>query len=224
MDNQIIFIVYLTVFRLAIVAAGITSIFLGYKLFVRGVFPGDGTSTKDGQSVAAEFAGAKFTLRNAAPGTCFALFGAIVIMVMFLTGGPQGTFEVPEAGGAKTILRGDDNTRIHALVQRALEQLKRGESNQANLSAYEGLQLLAPQLNDYAWVLLKTDPEALLAGLLAESAVDINPHDPNFLHTLSEVQFLKGKKRQAIKTLTKAQAIHPAFTDQLAKWRSQVEE
>ncbi|CAB1061717.1 hypothetical protein D1BOALGB6SA_6492 [Olavius sp. associated proteobacterium Delta 1] len=223
MDNQIVFIIYLTVFRLAIVTAGITSIFLGYKLFVRGVFTGTGGNTEEGQNVSAEIAGAKFTLRNAAPGTCFALFGAIVIAVMFMTGGPEGTFEVPETGGAKTTLRGDEATRIQSHVELALQQLKRGASNQANLSAYKGLQLLAPQLNDYAWVLLKTSPEAPLAGLLAESAVDINPHDPNFLHTLSEVQFYNGEKKEAIKTLTKAQAIHPAFTDQLARWRSQVD-
>lgn len=222
MDNQIVFIIYLTVFRLAIVAAGITSIVLGYKLFVRGVFPGTGINTPEGQNVTAEIAGAKFTLRNAAPGTCFALFGAIVIAVMFLTGGPEGTFEVPDTGGARTTLRGDEASRIQSHAQLALEHLKRGESNQANLSAFKGLQLLAPQLNDYAWVLLKTDPEAPLAGLLAESAVDINPHDPNFLHTLSEVQYYRGQKKKAIKTLTKAQAIHPAFTDQLARWRAKM--
>jgi hypothetical protein len=33
------FIIYVTVFRLAIIAAGIISIILGYRLFCRGVWP-----------------------------------------------------------------------------------------------------------------------------------------------------------------------------------------
>jgi len=213
---------YLTVFRLAIVAAGITSIILGYKLFVRGVFHGTGANAQVGQNVAAEIAGAKFTLRNAAPGTCFALFGSIVIAVMFLTGGPEGTFEVPETGGAITTLRGDEAAQIQSHVRLALALLKRGESSQANLTAHKGLQLLAPHLNDVAWVLMKTNPEEPLAGLLAESAVAINPLDANFLHTLSEVQFHRGDQKSAIKTLTRAQAIDPAFAEQLARRRSEI--
>jgi len=224
MDNQILYIGYLTIFRLSIVAAGITSIILGYKLFTRGVFPESGAGAAAGQTMAAEITGAKFTLRNAAPGTCFATFGAMVIAVMFLTGSPQGTFEIQETGGAITTLRGDEATRTQSHVRLALAQLERGEASQANLTAIKGLQLLAPQLNDYAWVLLKTSPEAPLAGLLADSAVDINPHDPNFLHTLSEIQFYRGQKKEAIQTLTKAHAIHPAFSEQLARWRAQVGE
>ena len=223
MATQTVFIIYLTIFRLAIIVAGITSIVLGYKLFVRGVFRPASHSAADGQNVEPEIGGAKFTLRNAAPGTCFSLFGAIIIAVMFLTGGPEGTFEALQNGDTKTILRGENVTPIHTNVQLALEQLKRGEHARANQSAYKGLQLLAPQLNDYAWVLLKTSPEAPLAGMLARAAVKINPHDPNFLHPLAEIQYSKGKKEAAIKTLTRAQAIHPAFNAQIEKWRSELE-
>jgi hypothetical protein len=222
MDNHIAYIIYLTIFRLAIIAAGITSIVLGYKLFVRGVFPEQNITAADGQHVEAKIAGAEFTLRNAAPGTCFAFFGALTIGIMFLTGGPEMTLESSGKGGNKTILRGDEVIQTQSHVRLALEQLKRGETSQSNQSAYKGLQLLAPQLNDYAWVLLKTNPEASLAGLLAESAVDIDPNDPNFLHTLAEVQFYRGDKKEAIKTLTRAQEIHPAFTEQLEKWRSEL--
>lgn len=85
MENLTAFVLYLTFFRLAIIAAGITSIVLGYRLFARGVFPKTYVNPPlQGENVTAEFAGAKFTLRNAAPGTCFALFGMIIIVVMFL--------------------------------------------------------------------------------------------------------------------------------------------
>ena len=65
------FIVYLTLFRLAIIAAGVVSIVLGYRLFVRGVWPEAKTSR--GTSIDAEVAGSRFTVKNAAPGTCFAV-------------------------------------------------------------------------------------------------------------------------------------------------------
>jgi len=51
----------------------------------------------------------------------------------------------------------------------------------------------------------------------------LNPQDPNFLHTLTEIQHYRGKKKETIKTLTKTQENDPVFSDQQARWRSQVE-
>lgn len=99
MDNLNVFVIYLVLFRLSIIAAGIISVILGYRLFIKGVFPrGDIPQSAGGHSVDAEVAGAKFKLLNAAPGTCFALFGAIILVAMFVTGGPEGTFELPATG------------------------------------------------------------------------------------------------------------------------------
>jgi len=65
------FLIYVTLFRLAIIGAGIVSIFLGYRLFVKGVWPdivgGQGTD------VDAKISGSSLTVKNAAPGTCFSL-------------------------------------------------------------------------------------------------------------------------------------------------------
>ena len=128
METQTVFIIYLTIFRMAIICAGVTSIILGYKLFVRGVFRPASQSDAEGQNVVAEIAGARFTLRNAAPGTCFSLFGAIIIAVMFLTGGPEGTFEALQNGESKTILRGENDPPVQTHVQLALEQLKQSKT------------------------------------------------------------------------------------------------
>lgn len=91
------FILYLVFFRLAIIAAGVISIILGYRLFIAGVWPKIGSG--EGESVEAKFAGSSITLKNAAPGTCFALFGLLIISFMFVRGGPELTLKaVGEAG------------------------------------------------------------------------------------------------------------------------------
>ena len=81
-DLIIPLLVYLTAIRLAIVAAGIVSVVLGYRLFCRGVWP-DNQASFD-----ATFAGQSFSLKNAAPGTCFALFGMITIVASFAANPP----------------------------------------------------------------------------------------------------------------------------------------
>ena len=84
MDLPLVFILYLTLFRLAIIAAGIISLVLGYRLFCRGVWPSEGVR-QDGEReqtlTEARIIGARFTLKNAAPGTAFALFGVVIIVI-----------------------------------------------------------------------------------------------------------------------------------------------
>lgn len=83
MDLTMYFI-YALIFRLAIIATGALSIYLGYMLFVKGVFGG----TQDAD-LSAEISGTKFSLKNAAPGTFFALFGVVIITVMLTQGMPM---------------------------------------------------------------------------------------------------------------------------------------
>ena len=221
MDNLNVFVIYLTLFRLSIIAAGIISVILGYRLFIKGVFPGgDIPQSPGGHSVDAEVAGAKFKLLNAAPGTCFALFGAIILVAMFVTGGPEGTFELPAKGDRKVTLRGDDFEDTTSQSKRALDYLEQGDTDKAREAVVDALESLSPLFNDFAWVLLKTYPESTKALWLAEIAVDTAPRNPNFLHTLAEVQYHNGNKAEALQTLEKAQAIAPSYSEQLEKWRT----
>jgi tetratricopeptide (TPR) repeat protein len=223
MDDLNVFVIYLTLFRLAIIAAVIISIVLGYRLFVRGVFPrGDIPQSAGGHSVDAEVAGAKFRLLNAAPGTCFALFGAIILVAMFLTGGPKGTFESAAKGDQKVTLRGDDFEETLSQSKRALDYLEQGDRDKAREAVVDALEKLAPLLNDFAWVLFKTSAESTQALWLAEIAVDTAPRNPNFLHTLAEIQYHTGNKAAALQTLEKAQAIAPSYSEQLEKWRKAI--
>lgn len=83
------FLIYALVFRLAIVAVGITCVVLGYRLFVQGAFD------KGDTSAGAEVGEIKLTLSNAAPGTCFALFGSAVIVAMLAQGNPEFNLQTP---------------------------------------------------------------------------------------------------------------------------------
>src|SRR5262245_42489143 len=79
--------VYLTIVRAGVLAAGIVSIVCGYRLFLAGVFHVHPLSAPT--EVSARFSGAQFTLKAAAPGTCFAFFGALVIIAMILSTPPR---------------------------------------------------------------------------------------------------------------------------------------
>ena len=83
METEAGFLIYAALYRLSIIAAGVVSIVLGYLLFVRGVMP------ERGADIDAKLGRLKFVIRNAGPGTCFALFGVVIISVMAVDGRPQ---------------------------------------------------------------------------------------------------------------------------------------
>lgn len=83
MDETVGFLIYAAVFRLAVVGAAVVTIILGYTLFVRGVMPRQSTDA------GAEAGGVKLSVRNAAPGTCFALLGAAILAAMLAHGNPM---------------------------------------------------------------------------------------------------------------------------------------
>ena len=219
MDSMIVFVIYLALFRLAIIAVGLVSIILGYRLFIRGIFSNTlAGSSGEGQKVSAEVGGAKFTLRNAAPGTCFALFGVIILAVMLATGGPEVTQEMLETGGQKTTLRGDDQG-FQSRSEQAIDYLDKGDLLPAHKIVMEELHLLARHMNNYAWVLRETDPDLPQTLLIAETAVAMEPQNSQYLHTLAEIQFKTGRKQAAIATLKKAGDIDPSYSKQLRQWQ-----
>jgi hypothetical protein len=87
MDIKTTFIVYLILIRLSIIIAGIISIILGYRLFCIGVWPESGPNKS--ASFEAKSHGLHFTLKNAAPGIFFALFGVIIISIMITSNMPE---------------------------------------------------------------------------------------------------------------------------------------
>jgi len=200
--------VYLTVFRLAIIAAGVVSIVLGYRLFMRGVYPtGGGESSVDFKA-----AGSGFTLRNAAPGTCFGIFGMTLITAMLVQGSPQFTYEMMEkaagannaATSAKLELRGVETPgAFAALVEKGMAYEKAGDPSHAAEAYQQALAGLAAPMNQLAWLYYQQS-KIEQALPLARMAAQIDPENPAVLDTLAEVLARHGDRAEAIKWMEKA--------------------
>jgi hypothetical protein len=214
-------ILYLAFVRVAVISSGAICIILGYRLFLHGFFGGAQSSKREKEEIAAEFPGVKLTLRNAAPGTAFALFGAGIIAAMIFSGPPEVSVDKLDNGATKVTMRDSQNKQLAASSEQALQFLKRNDKIKAVSSTNTALNDLAPVLNDFAWVLLKADSKSTAMELLARTATTIRPMEPDFLDTLAEILYQNGEKKEAIRTLEAAQNIRPAFTDLLDKWRNE---
>ena len=76
-ENSIV--ISLTLYKLVSLLVGLISVYMGYNLFVKGIWGQAGDlDTKFGDN--------KVVLKNAAPGTFFALFGSVIIIVTLSKG------------------------------------------------------------------------------------------------------------------------------------------
>jgi tetratricopeptide (TPR) repeat protein len=222
MEHLTAFILYLAAYRLAVIAAGVTCIVIGYRLFAIGVVPAAAPDAASQHGdIRAKIAGAGIALRNIPAGTCFALFGAAIISIMIVKGSPEVTMELLDNGASKAAVRGGETAEMQLYSRSALDQLKHGEKAEALSTVQNALKELAAPINDFAWVLLKTNPEPPQAALLAQTAVSIAPREANFLHTLAEIEYHNGDQQQAIRTLERAHRIKPLplYAKQLETWR-----
>jgi hypothetical protein len=124
-------ILYAALFRLAIIAAGISCVTMGYRLFVLGVMP------KDGSQIDASTGEIRLSLKNAAPGTCFAAFGVFMIIVMLVQGIPEmKVIEVPTKNGIRREVtwRSDDEDIYTALMEG--QKLERNDLLDKAIKAY----------------------------------------------------------------------------------------
>jgi tetratricopeptide (TPR) repeat protein len=216
------FVLYAMTFRLAIIAAGIVSIVLGYRLFTIGTQTGGGGP--QGTTFDASLAGSKFALTNAAPGTFFALFGVILISVMLAQGNPQLNLKdlsESEQGANATgvTLRGGERAAQSAFaeaVQKGLEYDKNKDTANAVASYEEALTLQATPMNQLAWDYLQQG-KAEAALPLARLAVQLCPNKAPFLDTLAEILLKQGERDEALKWMTKAAALDPAYQPKLTE-------
>ena len=92
------FVLYLATYRLALIAVAF-SVLLDYKLFAKG----DGSGAR-GAQMDATVGKTRFTLKNAAPGTCFAAFAAMIIVVMLANQPPEVKIETNPVNGTQTVV------------------------------------------------------------------------------------------------------------------------
>jgi tetratricopeptide (TPR) repeat protein len=230
------FLVYLILFRLSIIGAGVISIVLGYRLFRVAYGPHSSRSGKNQQSAetsaGASIGGWSFSIKNAAPGTCFAIFGAIIIVVMFAQGGPQLTLKNLEM--ARDISASKDRTRIGELSMRGdekagLEASTRkglffeGENDiEGAIAAYEeALKYMAAPMNNLSWLYLKKGRvrEALP---IAAIAVQLSPNEANYLDTLAEIYYKSGNTAEAIVIMERAAQIDSKYRKRLEQFKETV--
>lgn len=230
MDIASAFIIYLAIFRLAIIAAGLVSIVLGYRLFIKGVWPeGAGRGTE----IDAKIAASQFTVKNAAPGTCFAVFGAIIVTVMFASGGPELTFEMlKKASQIETNaasgesredssssqwslrMRGEENGGIQALTEQGI--FYEGQRDTANaIAAYQkAVAMVVTPMNHLAWF-YQAQGKLDEALPLSRLAVQLAPDNADFLDTLAETLFKSGKQAEALPLMRKAARLNPKYQSKL---------
>jgi tetratricopeptide (TPR) repeat protein len=201
---------------------------LGYRLFVRGVFPGGGAGPES--SVQVGVAGSGFTLKNAAPGTGFGLFGVILLTVMLVQGSPELTFETLQKAttlkaastlddtiSTKVVMRGAELGGPAApLIQKGLEYEKAGDSAHAIEAYKEALSIMSTPMNQLAWLYFqqgRTDDALPLARLSA----DLSPDNAAILDTLAEVLAGHGDRAEAVRWMEKAAALDSRYREKLAR-------
>jgi tetratricopeptide (TPR) repeat protein len=221
------FFLYAIVFRLAIIAAGTVSIILGYRLFTIGSQTENETSRET--TFDAKMAGLEFALKNAAPGTFFALFGVIIISVMLVQGNPELTLKsfsgAQRAAGlpvsSELALRGGAPAtagRFDDAVQRGLEYDRKSDTANAVASYEEAMTAVATPMNQLAWDYLQQG-KAESALPLSRFAVQLCPGKAPFLDTLAEILLKEGERDEALKWMEKAAALDPKYQRKLSDFQ-----
>jgi tetratricopeptide (TPR) repeat protein len=230
------FLVYAALFRIAVIAAGALAIYLGYRLFLA-------AGRHSGTDAAAKGAGFELTLKNAAPGTVFAFFGAFVIAVMLVQGNPElviedvgalqertakadavaGALRAPP-GLARIALKGGDGGRpvlFSDLLAEGNEKQRQGDDEAAAAAYLDALSVPQATLlqasaafNELAW-LYQAHGDGDAALPLARIAVSVSPLNAEFQHTLATVLAKRGQGAEAVSAMHIAAGLDPQFTKDL---------
>lgn len=229
------FIIYLAVFRLAMIAAGSLAIYLGYRLFVKGVWP----AGAPGSDVELKSHNLHFKLRNAAPGSLFALFGVIVIVAMLVGGGPGLTLDMLQNAalaeadslqmrrirvemrgkqGSPTAPAHADQDGLQSALQAAQTAQEAGDRPKALQEYGRAIKKLDLALNQYAWLLHEQgQDEAALP--FARVGAAVNPEDADLQDTCAEIYRALGRLELAAQYMGKAAALDARFQEKARQYR-----
>jgi len=245
MDFNTYFLVYLILYRLSVITAGIVCVTLGYRMFCKGLWP---DSKSGGNELTAEIGGMKFFLKNGAPGTFFALFGIIIISAMIITGAPEYTRHIlnksiseksgeqdkqskPEKTGEKSVveekimLKGDsyNSSDYSRFMEKAKAFEINGQIREASLKYQEAISVASEAMNNLAWIYLNTGDGKLEDALqLSKMAVKYNSADADYCDTLSGILFKKGEYQDALQAKTRAAELDEKFKNGMKKFEDAV--
>lgn len=217
-----VFIIYAALFRLAVILAGVACVVMGYRLFVLGVMP------RDGSEVDAQAGEIRLSLRNAAPGTCFAGFGVFLIVAMLVQGNPELRLSetISDIGAVREVsYRGNDDG-VAAFLRRgkSLEDANRHDEAirayaQALADRDRPLGEAAAPLKAIAAIYKKQGryDEALAYARLANQ---IEPGDAAGVALLARIQWDRGERERAVKLMVHASTIDPALRSELDRMQA----
>lgn len=212
------FILYLTIHRVLVFAAGILSITLGYRLLLHGL--PRGAESGGAQALEARVGNTRIVAKNLAPGSLFALFGAVLVAGMALYRPPEITFDQVDKGGARAqaSLRGEERAADRDSETAAVRLLEKGDRGAAGAMAARIGKASAERWNNLAWVLGAAGGNTDVALALAQAAVAADPGSAEYLHTLATVRRQRGENQAALQHMRKAAEIDPGFAPKLKEW------
>ena len=184
------FMLYLALVRSLVFLISALCIWLGYRLFQQGVFPATG-----GSELEIKYKKNSFTLKNAAPGTLFALFGAGLLCFTFWQSSPQLTLETIQAAQDSSAVRTTVQMRgqnqaasaiINHDLQYDIQAAHRQTGTQAVHSYVAILKRLESTYNGIAWQ-LHQQGENKQALPYAQLATTLFPENAGYHDTLARV-------------------------------------
>lgn len=101
-ESQII--LSITLYKLASLGVGLSSLYMGYRLFISGIWGASG-------DVDATFQNNRLVIKRAAPGTFFAVFGTIIVCTTLIKGLElTGTSQLanPDAQSTRSVVLPDN--------------------------------------------------------------------------------------------------------------------
>jgi len=217
------FIIYAAIYRLGIIAAGFGCVFMGYRLFVLGVMP------REGSDVDAQAGEIRLTLKNAAPGTCFAAFGVFMIITMLVQGNPEYRLSdiASKEGTRREVNFRSENGDVSAA-------LKRGGKLEATGQLDEAIKAYAEALINGKLPMLKAaGPLRAIAAVYhkqgrhdeaiayARLTYQIDPDNASGLALIARIQISRGNHEEAIKAISRAADIEPAFVAERDRMKEQ---
>jgi hypothetical protein len=206
------FLIYGTLFRLAIITVGMVSILLGYLLFIKdpvGQGKTTATLTKGGFNI---------SLKNFWPGVYFALFGTVIIGLMLWQGNPQLVFEeLKTINDASTI--GKNEIESHRTITMRgdcnnIEECWKFLSNPQQ-TLYQAAQHII-KISDL-WYKEKRIKEALALALLT---VKIEPRNSTYLAKLARLFLANNEPAKSLKAMEAAAELDDQYEQELANLKS----
>jgi tetratricopeptide (TPR) repeat protein len=182
------------------------SIGLGYRLFTQALGkPRKAAETATGAEMEARFGESQLTLKNAAPGTFFVVFGAAIVIAVLAGSPPAFSFKT-QTGGAQVFSFQTDASADPA---------GSGQAPAAPLASATEITLRSPtDIPESAEAAHKLAVEQFQYLLkLEERAAALEPQNPEYLDSLAGLYFLAGKFDLALQHQEKAVQLAPQRED-----------